>query len=74
MQHLLGHLAVLIHRNDQGACFYLSALAVCYDRAAGTLVPRREAASFNHDFEVDGVTAPKGNLRTLSNIHKTEAG
>jgi hypothetical protein len=38
---------VLIHRNDQGACFYLSALAVCYDRAAGTLVPRREAASFN---------------------------
>jgi len=47
MQYLLGHLAVRIHRDDQGACFYPSALAVFIDRAAWMTVPRRAAASFN---------------------------
>jgi hypothetical protein len=50
MQYLLGHLAVRIHRDDQGACFHPSALAVFIDRAAGTIVPRRAAASFNRFF------------------------
>ena len=36
-----------IHRDDQGACFYPSALAVFIDRAASMTVPRRAAASFN---------------------------
>ena len=48
MQYLLGHLAVRIHRDDQGACFYPSALAVFIDRAAWMTVPRRAAASFNN--------------------------
>ncbi|MCX6546926.1 MAG: hypothetical protein NTW40_02615, partial [Acidobacteria bacterium] len=47
MQYLLGHLAVRIHRDDQGACFYPSALAVFIDRAAWMTVPRRAAASFD---------------------------
>ena len=36
-----------IHRDDQGACFHPSALAVFIDRPAWTTVPRRVAASFN---------------------------
>jgi len=47
MQYLLGHLAVRLHRDDQGACFHPSALAVFFDRPADTIVPRRGAASFN---------------------------
>jgi len=56
MQYLLGHLAVRIHRDDQGACFYPSALAVFIDRAASMTVPRRAAASFNSEHFVGGGT------------------